>query len=110
MNRSSLWLWLILALVAPALYVAAAFAACGVGHGDCTLMVLFPILLPFALLFSVAFPNSAGVILTLALAQFPLYVIALAASRLRGRYGLVSILLVATHGAAVLLAFVFWGR
>jgi hypothetical protein len=109
MNRPSLYLWLTLSLVAPAVYVAAAFAACGVGHGDCRLMILFPLLFPFALLFSEAFPSSIGVILTLALAQFPLYVMALDASRRAGRHRLVRNLLVAAHGVAVLLAFVFWG-
>jgi hypothetical protein len=108
MNRSSLWLWLVFSFVAPALYVALAFAACGVGHGNCTLMILFPFLLPFALLVSEAFPNSIGIILTLVLAQFPLYVIALAVSRHRGRYRLVRNLLIAAHGVAVVLALVFW--
>lgn len=108
MNHLRLWLWLALSLVAPALYVAAAFVACGVGHGDCTLMVFFPVLLPFALLFSEAFPNSIAIIIALALAQFPLYVIALAASRRRGRHRLVLSLLVAAHAAAAALAFAFW--
>ena len=108
MKRSNFWLCLILSFVAPAIYAAAAFAACGVGHGDCRLLILFPVLFPFALLFSQAFPNSFGIILILALTQFPLYVIALAASRRGGRYHLVRNLLIAAHGVAVVLAFMFW--
>jgi hypothetical protein len=108
MKRLSFWLLLILSFVAPPIYAVAAFAACGVGHGNCTLMILFPVLFPFALLFSQAFPNSFGILLILALAQFPLYVIALAASRRRGQYHLVRNLLIAAHGVAVVLAFMSW--
>jgi hypothetical protein len=109
MKRSNFWLLLILSFVVPAIYAVAAFAACGVGHGNCTLMILFPVLFPFALLFSQAFPNSFGILLILALAQFPLYVIALAASRRGGRYHLVRNLLITAHGVAVILAFISWG-
>lgn len=109
MKRLNFWPWLILSFVAPASYVAAAFAACGVGHGDCTLLIFFPVLLPFACLFSQAFPNSFSIILILALAQFPLYVIALAVSRRGARYHLVRNLLVAAHGMAVVLAYMSWG-
>ena len=108
MKQLSFWLWLILSIVAPVLYAGAAFAACGVGHGDCTLMVLAPVLFPFAILFSQAFPNSIVAILILSLAQFPLYVITLAASRRSGRQRLVRNLLIAAHAAAVALAFSFW--
>ena len=108
MKRLNFWLLLILSFVAPAIYAAAAFAACGVGHGNCTLMILFPVLFPFALLFSQAFPNSFSIILVLALAQFPLYVIALAGSWRGGRYHLVRNLLITAHVVAVVLAFISW--
>lgn len=108
MKRLNFWPWLILSFVAPMLYAAAAFAACGVGHGDCTLMILFPVLFPFAWLFSQAFPNSFGILLIPALAQFPLYVIALAASRRGERYYPVRYLLIAAHGVAVVMAFITW--
>lgn len=108
MKQLYFWPLLILSFVAPFIYLAAAFAACGVGHGNCALMILFPALFPFALLFSQAFPDSFSILLILALAQFPLYVIALAASRRGERYRLVRNLLIAAHGVAVVLAFMSW--
>ena len=106
MKRSSLWLWLAISLGAPALYVAVAFAACGIGHGDCSLMSFFPALFPYALLFSQAFPNDIAVILLLALGQFPLYVIAWATPVGGKRHPLVRILLIGAHVAAAVLAFI----
>ena len=81
---------------------------CGVGHGDCRLLIAFPVLFPYATLFSTVFPYNVGILLILALAQFPLYVLAL--TRLRGtpRYGLVRNLILIAHGLAVVLAFIVW--
>ncbi len=109
MKRSGQWLWLTLSFIVPAVYVAVAFAACGIGHGDCTLMVFFPALFPYALLFSQAFPNNIAVILLLALGQFPLYVIAWAMTERGKRHPLARILLIGAHVAAVVLAFISWG-
>ena len=108
MRRSGIWFWLAISLIVPFLFLAVTFAMCGVGHGDCRLLIAFPVLFPYATLFSTAFPNQMGILLVLALGQFPLYVLALA--RLRGtpRYGLVRNLILAAHALTVVVAFIVW--
>ena len=108
MKRSGLWGWLAISIIVPFVFVAVTFAMCGVGHGDCRLLIVFPVLFPYATLFSTVFPYYVSILLILALGQFPLYVLALA--RLRGtpRYGLVRNLILAAHALAVVIAFIVW--
>lgn len=108
MKRSKFWLLLFAAFIIPALFAVVAFGACGVGHGDCTLVILFPLLFPFALLFSEAFPNAFGILLLLTLAQFPSYVAVLAKFYGGVRYRLARNVILAAHVSAVVLAFLFW--
>ena len=78
--RRSLTRWLalsILSLVLPTAFLFVAFAFCGVGHGDCRLMVLFPALLPYSAVCAELLPNTPLLFVPLALLQFPTYVLLL---------------------------------
>jgi len=66
---------LILSLVLPTAFLFLAFALCGVGHGDCRLMILFPALLPYSAVCAELLPNTPLLFVPLALLQFPAYVL-----------------------------------
>jgi hypothetical protein len=108
MKPSGLWSWLAISIIVPLVFLSVTFALCGVGHGDCRLLIVFPVLFPYATLFSTVFPYNVGILLILALGQFPLYVLAFA--RLRGtrRQSLVRNLILAAHALAVVIAFIVW--
>jgi hypothetical protein len=105
---SGLWIWLAISIIVPVLFVGVTFAMCGVGHGDCRLLIVFPVLFPYATLLSVMFPYNVGLLLILALVQFPMYVLACGQSRGTPRHGLVRTLILISHGFAVVLAFMLW--
>ena len=66
---------LILSLILPTAFLFLAFALCGVGHGDCRLMILFPALLPYSAVCAELLPNTPLLFVPLALLQFPAYVL-----------------------------------
>ena len=76
-RRSPAWRLasLILSFVLPTAFLFVAFAFCGVGHGDCRLMAVFPALLPYSAVCAQLLPNTPLLFVPLALLQFPAYVL-----------------------------------
>jgi hypothetical protein len=107
MNRFTFWSLLVASFILPALFALLAIGACGVGHGDCRLMVGFPALFPFAYIAVTLFPNSALLLFGLALSQFPLYVLLLRKAAEKSRLRPTAVALVVAHALAAALAYVF---
>jgi hypothetical protein len=94
-------LLLILSFILPAVVVLFIFGACGVGHGDCRPLVVYPALFPYSFLCGNLLPNSAVLVFAPALLQYPAYVLLL---RRAGSRKFLFVLL-AAHVAAALVGY-----
>ena len=96
-----------LSLALPTAFLFVAFAFCGVGHGDCRLMALFPALLPYSAVCAQLLPNTPLLFVPLALLQFPAYVLLIRRSGPEAARK-VMIGLFAAHVLTSLIAYSFW--
>ncbi|HEX8072484.1 MAG TPA: hypothetical protein VF546_21230 [Pyrinomonadaceae bacterium] len=101
MSRTSFTALLILSFVLPAAVALLAIGACGVGHGDCRLMAVYPALFPYSFLGGNLFKSSAGLFVGAALVQYPAYVLLLRRAGSRPRL----IVLLAAHVVAALAGY-----
>lgn len=79
MRGSYFWLIVAPSLVMPPVFLLVAVGSCGIGHGDCRAAVLIPFLYPHATLSGLALgEKNVGLIVFVAIVQFPAYATVLA--------------------------------
>ena len=100
-------LLLILSFLVPAVFAFFAIGACGVGHGDCRLMVAYPALFPYSAVCAALLPNSPVLFIPLALLQYPAYFVLARRSATNAGPRKVWLWLLAAHILAALVAYSF---
>ena len=107
MTRQKFFILLILSFVVPAAFLFMAFALCGVGHGDCRLMILFPALFPYSAICANLLKDSPALFIPLALLQYPAYVVLARRDTRNTTARKVWLWLLAAHVVAALVAYLF---
>lgn len=107
MKSSRPFLPLVIALVITPVFLCAAVASAGTGHGH---YLWAKILFPFSLLSARVFGSITNPFIALAIVQFPLFGLILANANAKGRYlpSLVTLLIV--HSLAVAACFLLLGE
>lgn len=107
MKHPEFWKPVIASLVATPVCLLIGIASGGAGHGD---YVLARILFPYTMLASFLFEEIVAPLVVLAVAQFPLYGVALGVAAKRGRFGVTLLLLLAVHALAAAACFTELGE
>jgi hypothetical protein len=102
MNRSSLITMLISSFVIPALLAFLILGMCGVGHGECHPMVLYPAIFPYSFVAGNLFKDNVVLLFAPALLQYPIYVLLLL---WRARSRLVPFVLFVGHVVTALIGY-----
>ena len=107
MKHPEFWKPVIASLVVTPVCLFLGLVSAGMGHGD---YVLARILLPYAMLSAVLFKGIVAPLIVLAVAQFPLYGVALGAAAKRGRLSTALLLLLVVHTLAAVACFIDFGE
>jgi len=109
MKEPEFWMPVIASVVTTPVCLVLALASAGAGHGD---YVLARILFPYTMLAALFFKEITTPLMFLAIAQFPLYGVALggaARGERWGRFGKTLLLLLAAHALAAAVCFMDLG-
>src|SRR5688500_60773 len=107
MRNPEFWRPVIVSLAATPVCLFLGLVSAGVGHGD---YVLARILFPYTMLSAFLFEEIGAPLIFLAVAQFPLYGLALGAAAKRGRLGTALLLLLVVHALAAAACFMEFGE